>query len=96
MNNCPHCGADQFSPMYRHAYQCGSLKSGHRTGACKAREPLWKELQTHKTRIESLEKAGDKLEDSVVALRRVMASVGVSGSMGLISIADWHKAKGIP
>jgi len=45
-------------------------------------------------RIEALEKAGDKLEDSVAALRTVMASVGVSGSMGLISIADWHKAKG--
>ena len=94
MNTCPHCGADEFDPKYPYAYQCGSLKCGVRSNYCQVREPLWKELQSAKARIEALEKAGDKLEDSVAALRTVMASVGVSGSMGLISIADWHKAKG--
>ena len=67
MKNCPHCGADQYSQNYQRAYLCGSITGSHRTRECRAREPLWKELQSAKARIEVLEKAGNRLFIELIA-----------------------------
>ncbi len=98
MSNCVFCNAkakdgwsDERSVQW---FECGTM---YQTGEGNRFDQTYRcadiEREKLKARIEALEKAGDKLEDSVSALREVMASVGVSGSMGLISIADWHTAK---
>lgn len=81
MRTCPYCGADQFSTKYPHAYHCGSLKGGHRTSVCQAREPLWKELQSAKARIERLISAGD-----------VLCEIQ-TGPSGRAAIERWNQAK---
>ena len=81
--NCPHCGADQLSTKYPHAYHCGSLKGGHRTSVCQAREPLFRELQAAKARIEALEKAGDTMSKALT---------GTEGQTHWQWLAEAHEA----
>ena len=79
MKNCPHCGADQYSQNYQRAYLCGSITGSHRTRECRAREPLFEELQAAKARIETIVKAGDEIIEN--------------GSVSERLANEWNKAK---
>ena len=61
MNTCPHCGAGQVEVQYPLCFDCGTIEPHHRTGACKAREPLFRELQTAKFRMARLDELGQRL-----------------------------------
>lgn len=79
--NCPHCGADQIANIeHPAAFECGAFGHTHRTGACKAREPLFRELQAAKARIEALVKVGDEIIEN--------------GSVSERLFNEWNKAKG--
>ncbi len=79
MNTCPYCGAEQIDVKYPLYFDCGTIEPYHRTGACKVREPLWKELQAAKSRIESLVKVGDAIIEN--------------GSVSERLFNEWNKAK---
>ena len=83
MKNCPHCGADQYSQNYQRAYLCGSITGSHRTRECRAREPLFEELQAAKARIEALEKAGDTMSKALT---------GTEGQTHWQWLAEAHEA----
>lgn len=83
MNTCPNCGAEQSSTEYANAFACGSLVDRlgwyHPTEVCRAREPLWKELQSTKARIDALVKIGDQIIEN--------------GSVSERLANEWNKAK---
>ena len=56
-SNCPHCGLQQHMSGGGNVvwYFCGSRTDGARSGKCIHREPLFRELQAAKARIEALE-----------------------------------------
>ena len=93
MNTCPHCG----SALYYHwdqgfdEYRCGSTVPGYRTNRCVEIEPIWKELQSAKERIEALEKAGDKL------MEVMRGDEGIPYGDWIVTACDaenaWRKAK---
>lgn len=80
MNTCPYCGAGVFEYRYPQVYQCGSWRGGVRSYICKAREPLFQELQSTKERIEALVKVGDEIVEN--------------GSVSERLANEWNKAKG--
>lgn len=80
MNTCPHCGAEQIVGVgYPGAFDCGAIEPYHRTGACKAREPLFLELQAAKARIEAIVKVGDAIIEN--------------GSVSERLANEWNKSK---
>ncbi len=66
MTTCPFCGAEPINPQYPHILNCGTCcdRQGKfdRGEECFNREPLFQELQSAKSLIEALEKAGDALD----------------------------------
>lgn len=61
MKTCPHCGMKGEKSQYVNEFDCGTFfdrdRKHHRARECKAREPLFKELQDAKKRIAALESA---------------------------------------
>jgi len=83
VNTCPHCGMKMENSKYANEYDCGSFfdrkNKWYRTNVCEIREPLWKELQSTKARIDALVKIGDQIIEN--------------GSVSERLANEWNKAK---
>jgi len=69
-------------------FESGMIKMLYSTGI-----DLQKENQALKNHIKQLEDAGDALERDKQALKKILADMGVVGSMGFGSTVKWVQAK---
>jgi len=107
VNTCPHCGSEQIDVQYPLCFDCGTIEPYHRTGACKAREPIWKELQSAKMDAEGWSKQADmhatdaagylsKLiaaESRIESLVKVGDAIIENGSVSERLANEWNEAK---